>query len=191
MEVYKTIIRRRSIRRFKQKPISLDILKKLVNAARLAPSAANLQPLKYIVIYDKNICDKIFKTIKWAGYLKPAWFPGEEEKPPAYIVILNTQIDNPYYTRDMGLAAANIILTAEEEGIGSCILYNIDRDTIRDILDIPEDYQIDSMIALGYKAEEVILEESRDKVEYWRDRNDILHVPKKPLDDIIFINKFS
>ena len=191
MRVYETIIKRRSIRRYKQKPISLDILKKLVNAARLAPSAANLQPFKYIVVYDKKLCDRIFKTIKWASYLKPSWFPKEGERPAAYIVIINTQEDNPYYMRDMGLAAENIILTAEEEGMGCCILYNIDRDAIRDILNVPAEYQIDSMISLGYKGEEVILEEDNEKVEYWRDENDILHVPKKPLEEILVINKFS
>ncbi len=191
MQVYETIIKRRSIRRYKQKPIPIEILKKLVNAARLAPSAANLQPFKYVVVYDKKLCNQIFKTIKWASYLKPSWSPREGERPTAYIVILNTQRDNPYYMRDMGLAAENIILSAEEEGIGCCILYNIDRDAIRDILNIPVEYQIDSMISLGYKGEEVILEENSEKVEYWRDENDILHVPKKPLEEILFINKFS
>ncbi len=191
MQVYETIIKRRSIRRYKQKPIPIEILKKLVNAARLAPSAANLQPFKYVVVYDKKLCNQIFKTIKWASYLKPSWSPREGERPTAYIVILNTQRDNPYYMRDMGLAAENIILSAEEEGIGCCILYNIDRDAIRDILNIPVEYQIDSMISLGYKGEEVILEENSEKVEYWRDENDILHVPKKPLEEILVINKFS
>jgi len=191
MQVYETIIKRRSIRRYKQKPIPIEILKKLVNAARLAPSAANLQPFKYVVVYDKKLCNQIFKTIKWASYLKPSWSPREGERPTAYIVILNTQRDNPYYMRDMGLAAENIILSAEEEGIGCCILYNIDRDAIRDILNIPVEYQIDSMVSLGYKGEEVILEEISEKVEYWRDENDILHVPKKPLEDILVINKFS
>ena len=191
MQVYETIIKRRSIRRYKQKPIPIEILKKLVNAARLAPSAANLQPFKYVVVYDKKLCNQIFKTIKWASYLKPSWSPREGERPTAYIVILNTQRDNPYYMRDMGLAAENIILSAEEEGIGCCILYNIDRDAIRDILNIPVEYQIDSMVSLGYKGEEVILEEISEKVEYWRDENDILHVPKKPLEEILVINKFS
>ncbi|RLF39414.1 MAG: nitroreductase [Thermoplasmata archaeon] len=190
MQVYEAIIKRRSIRRYKQKPIPLEILRKLVNAARLAPSAANLQPFKYIVVYDKNLCDKIFKTIKWASYLKPSWSPEKEERPTAYIVFLNTQKDNPYYMRDMGLAAENIMLTAEEEGIGSCILYNIDREAIRDILNIPGEYQIDSMISLGYKGEEVILEEDSNRVEYWRDENDVLHVPKKPLEEILIINRF-
>ena len=75
MNVYESILSRRSIRRFKQKEISLDILKKIVNSARLAPSAANLQPLEYLVITDKNLCSKIFETIGWAGYIKPKWTP--------------------------------------------------------------------------------------------------------------------
>ena len=190
MDVYDTILSRRSIRRFQQKPIDNAVLKKFVNAARLAPSAANLQPLEYFVINNEDICSKIFETISWAGYIKPKWIPNQEERPTAYIVMLVRDTKNPWYIRDVSLASENIVLAAEENGIGSCILCKIDRDKIKEILKIPKEYIVDSVIALGYKSEKCVVEDLIDSVEYWRDENQVLHVPKRKLEDIIHMNEF-
>jgi len=191
ISVYNTIISRRSIRRFQQKPIKIEILKKLINAARLAPSGANLQVLEYILISDKDLCSKIFDTIGWAGYIKPTWKPIEKERPISYIIVLTNDIDNRYYLRDVGLATENIVLTAESENIGSCILCNIKRDEIRKFLNIPDSLHIDSVIALGYKGEQPVIENMKDSVKYWRDESEVLHVPKRRLKDIFHINKFK
>jgi nitroreductase len=191
MDVYKAIKSRRSIRRFQQKPIPLKILKKLVNAARLAPSAANLQPLEYFVVNDKELCSKVFETIGWAGYIKPKWTPDVKERPKAYIVMLVKDAENKWYLRDVSLATENIVLAAEAEGIGSCILCNIDKEKIRQALEIPKNIIVDSLIALGYKAEKSAVEELKDSVKYWRDEKNIMHVPKRKLDDITHFNKFK
>jgi len=190
VSVYDAIISRRSIRRFQQKPITEELLRKFVDAARIAPSAANLQPLEYIIINGKEVCAEIFKTIGWAGYIKPTWAPSEEERPTAYIVILVNDITNKWHLRDVGLASENILLMAESEDIGTCILCNVDRDKIRDILGVPESAHIDSVIALGYKAEHPVMVDLKDSVKYWRDENEVLHVPKRKLENIIHINKF-
>ena len=188
--VYDAILSRRSIRRFQQRSVQLDLLKKFVNAARVAPSAANLQPLEYFVVTEKELIDKVFETLGWAAYIKPRWAPSENERPTAYIVIIVKGANNKYYLRDVSLAAENIVLAAEEEGIGSCIICNVDRDKLRDILKVPKDMIIDSVIALGYKAEKSVVEDFRGSVEYWRDENKVLHVPKRRLEDILHINEF-
>lgn len=191
MNVYNVIISRRTIRRFTQKPLDLALLKKLVNAARLAPSAANLQPLEYLIVTDKNLCRDLFEALGWAGYIQPKWTPCEHERPTAYIVVLVKDTKNPYYQRDVGFASANILMTAEAEGLGSCVLCNIDRDKIQNIFTIPQTITVDSVIALGYKAEKPVIEDIMSSVKYWRDDHDVLHVPKRKLDDIIQINKYS
>lgn len=190
ISIYDAILSRRSIRRFQQKPIDEEILKILINAARLAPSAANLQPLKYFIVTKENLLLKIFETISWAGYIKPKWKPGIKERPTAYIVILVEDIKNKYYQRDVGLATENIVLTAEEYNIGSCIICKIDKERIQKILKIPNSVYVDSVIALGYKAEKVVVEDYNNSVKYWRDENEVLHVPKRKLEDIIYINNF-
>lgn len=188
--VYEAILSRRTIRRFKQKPVDVKLLKKFVNAARVAPSAANLQPLEYFIISEKKLCARVFETLGWAGYIKPKWTPDESEQPTSYIVILVREDLNKYYKWDVGLSAENIMLVAEEENIGSCILLNINRKKLRDILGIPDSLYIDSVIALGYKSETAIMEDMVDSVEYYRDENKVLHVPKRKITDILHINKF-
>jgi len=190
VSVYEAILSRRSIRRFQQKPINIELLRKFVNAARLAPSAANLQPLEFFIVTKNDICSKIFETIGWAGYIKPTWKPGKNERPTAYIVILVNDITNKYYPRDVGLASENIVLASEEENIGSCILCKIEKDKIQEILKIPDSLHVDSLIALGYKAEEAVVEDFKDSVKYWRDKNEVLHIPKRKLEDIIHVNEF-
>jgi len=190
MDVYKAILSRRAIRRFQQKPIPADALKKLVNAARVAPSGANLQPLEYVIVNKKEICAQIFETLGWAGYIKPKWIPPENERPAAYLIILANETTSKYYQRDVGLAAENIMLAAEGETIGSCMMVKVNREKVRELLQIPHPLLIDAVIALGYKAETAVMEEMNDSVEYWRDENEVLHVPKRKLEDIMHLNKF-
>ena len=189
MDVDKAIFARRSIRRFKQKPISINKLKKFVNAGRLAPSAANLQPLDFFIVNDKKLCSKIFETLSWAGYIKPKWAPALNERPVAYIIIL-ARDESPWIPRDASFAAENIMISAKTEGIGSCILCKIDKEKIKEILKIPIEIIIDSVIALGYKLEESVIEEYKDSIKYWRDEKEIMHVPKRKLNDIIHINHY-
>ena len=139
MTVYETAINRRTIRRFKQKPIPLEILRKLVNAGRLAPSSANKQPIEYIIIEDVCIVESVFGTLKWAGYISPAGDPPQGERPVAYIVVLaNKEKNSGSCERDAAAAIENMLLVALEEGIGSCWLGAIDTNKLTDILELPE-----------------------------------------------------
>jgi len=186
MNTYETIIKRRTIRKFKQEKIKRDVLIKLINAARHAPSGANLQPLKYIIVDRPEKVEKIFIYLKWAGYLAPHGDPKEGEKPVAYIIVLaDTKIRKTGYELDAGAAIQNILLAAEEEDIGTCWIGSIDREAVRTLLNIPEEYIIDSVIALGYKGENSVSEDERGSIKYYRDENGMIHVPKRKLEDII------
>ena len=191
MNIYRLILKRRSIRKFKQKPLSLRFLKKLVNAAHLAPSGANLQPLEYVCINDKGICDDIFRTLAWAGYISPKGTPKEGEEPAAYILVLvNLSIRKEQYEYDVGAAMENMILTALDEGVGSCWIGSINRPKLSRILNISSCFLIDSVLALGYPNEIPKIEKLKNNCKYWRDRNYRLHVPKRDLNNIIYINEF-
>lgn len=192
MNVYEATIKRRTIRRFKQKPIPFETLKKLVNAGRLAPSSANLQPIEHIVIDSSDLVEKAFETLKWAGYISPDGNPPPGEKPVAYIIVLANKKKNPCNCeRDAAAAIENMILVAIEEGIGSCWLGSIDINKLTDILELPEHIKIDSVLALGYSNESPQIEEIKDSVKYWKDEAGTLHVPKRKIDDILFYNKYS
>jgi nitroreductase len=187
MEVYKAILKRRTIRIFKNKKIPKRILKKLVNAARLAPSARNLQPLEYLVVDDPKLCDLIFENVYFGGEVEK--LRKKENRPVAYILVLvNKKIRESGFEHDVGLAVGNLVLVAFEKGIGCCIMGAIEREKIKKIFKIPENYYLDLVVALGYPAENPVLEEGEGK--YWRDEKEVLHVPKRPLKKILHWNKF-
>ncbi len=170
----------------------MDIIKKAINAARLAPSAANMQFLEYLVISDKKLCEKVFANIRLAGYLYPKHQPLDNQRPVNYIIILaNKEKSKKGDLRDVGAAAENIILTLLGEGIASCWVASVKRPQVRKILKVPAKYRIDSLIALGYPMESPVLEESFKEVKYWLDKKGRLHVPKRPLKYIYHHNKIK
>lgn len=191
MNVYTAILKRRSIRRFQQKPITLTVLKKLVNAARLAPSAANFQPLEFVIV-NKNLA-AVFSCLKWAGYVAPLGTPPAGQRPVAYIAILVNQekAKFPHYAvYDAAAAAENIILTALESGIGSCWIGSGDKKSLSKALKLPKISRIDSIIALGYPAHTSRAESFKGSVKYWMDKQGNFHVPKRGLKQVLHVNKY-
>lgn len=192
MNVFESIMKRRTIRRFRQERIPYSILKKLVNAARVAPSSSNLQPLEYIIVDKKDLLSAVFPNLRWAGYIAPKGNPPPGLQPVAYIVVLvNKTISKSDYGRDIGAAVENILLAALEEKIGTCWIGSIEKNNLRRILKVPASYEIDSVVALGYKAEEPIMEEMTDTIKYWLADSGRLHVPKRKLKDILHRNFFA
>ncbi|MCM8818820.1 MAG: nitroreductase family protein [Candidatus Omnitrophica bacterium] len=191
MDIYEIIKKRRTIRRFKQKEIPLELLEKFVDMARIAPSGANMQPLEYIIVNDKKMVEQIFPLTGWAGYLGKDGPPPEGQRPVAYIVVLiNKDIKSPTPQHDSGAAIENILLSAIYEGIGTCWIGSVNREKLREILKIPENYEIDTIVALGYPDEESHIEEFSGSVKYWKDEKGVMHVPKRRLKDILHYNKF-
>jgi nitroreductase len=178
----------RSCRRFYQdQAISRDTLTGLVNLARLSASAANLQPLKYLLSHAPERNQAIFSCLAWAGYLKDWPGPPKGERPSAYIVMLGDKEFSKDFGVDSGIAAQGILLGAREKGLGGCMLGSIQRDRLRQLLNLPARYDICLVIALGQPKEEVVLEElpPDGSIKYWRDEKGVHHVPKRRLEDII------
>jgi nitroreductase len=178
----------RSYRRFHQDvPVDLETLRVLVNLARLSASANNLQPLKYILSCEPETSALIFPHTRWAGYLKDWPGPAEGERPTAYIVILGDTEIRKSFGCDHGIAAQSIMLGATERGLGGCMIGSIDHDGLRQVLDIPKQYEILLVLALGKPKETVVLEEvgSDGDIRYYRDANGVHHVPKRSLNELI------
>ncbi|MCX6569853.1 MAG: nitroreductase family protein [Candidatus Aminicenantes bacterium] len=188
---YDVIAGRRTIRRFKPEPVDRELLERLVDVGRLAPSAANLQPLEFIVVDETGLKAEVFPCLKWAAYIAPAGDPKPGEEPAAYIVTLaNTKVREKMFEYDIGAAMENMLLAALAEGVGSCWLLSIDRDKLRVVLGVPEDYRVDSVLALGYPAEEPTAEVMGESCRYWKDADGRLHVPKRALASVIHFNRF-
>jgi len=188
MSLEELIMKNRSYRRFHENhAIDRPTLENLVNMARLSASAANKQPLRYMLFCDPKKNQNIFPALGWAAYLKDWPGPAEGERPSAYIVMLSdSQWTSPYTPIDAGIACQSILLGAAELGLGGCIIASIKKDKLKTVLKISERYEILLVIALGKPREIVEVEVMQnDQVEYWRDKEGIHHVPKRHLKEII------
>jgi nitroreductase len=182
------ILRNRSYRRFYQEvDIKLETLKELVELARLSASAANMQPLKYILSCHPEKNSLIFPHLAWARYLTDWSGPCEGERPSAYIIILGDTEVSRSFGCDHGIAAQSILLGAIEKGLGGCMIASIQKEGLREVLEIPPQYEILLVLALGKPKETVVIETvgPSGDIKYWRDSKGVHHVPKRVLDDII------
>ncbi|MHC4626799.1 MAG: nitroreductase family protein, partial [Planctomycetota bacterium] len=150
-------------------------------------SAANTQPLKYVLSYEPERNAIIFPHLGWAGYLRDWPGPAEGEKPSAYIIILGDTQLSEFADCDHGIAAQSILLGAAEKGLGGCMIGTVRRRQLGEALGIPPRYKILLVLALGKPAEKVVLEAigPDGSIEYWRDADGVHHVPKRPLDELI------
>jgi len=158
----------------------------LVDLARLSPSSANMQPLKFILSCNQKKNEKIFSCLAWAGYLKDWPGPEETERPTGYIIILgDTEIAKDFGCNH-GIAAQSILLGATEMGFGGCMIASIGRNKLAELLKIPRRYEILLVLAIGEPKERVVIVEAKDgEIKYWRDANKTHHVPKRTLSEII------
>ena len=181
----------RSCRRFVQgNRIPETTLRRIIDAARLAPSAANLQLLRFSFIGDERACSDVFPFVNWAGYLKDWDGPEPGERPAAYIVIHSPEEKKPFTGIDIGIAAAYMVLAARDAGYGSCMILSFNREVIASRLSIPG-YDVGLLIALGVPAEEIVIEEYDGSIEYWRSEDGRHHVPKLSLDSLIVETGFT
>jgi nitroreductase len=188
--IYEKITSRRTTRKYMQKDVSEEVLSRCVDAARLSPSGANRQPLKYVIVDDQKLLTKVFSTLSWAGYLTD-YQPSEEEMPRAYVVILLDKNIRKNPGHDAGIAAMSISMVAYDEGLGSCILGAVDREKLKKILNAPDSLDIVLVVALGYPAENPVVDKIKDAdIRYWLDENGVLHVPKRDLKDIVKWNGY-
>lgn len=182
------VLQNRSCRRYYQgHRVSADTLWGLVDLARLSASGANLQPLKYIASCHPEQNEIIFKTLAWAGYLKDWPGPAEGEKPAAYIIIMADTAISQDPGCDHGIAAQSILLGAREKGLAGCLLGTIKRRQLQEQLGIAPQYKILLVVAIGKPREEVVVDplKADEGVKYWRDAEDVHHVPKRLLENIM------
>lgn len=172
MEVFEAIQARRSIRAYESTPISREKLEKILEAARLAPSAGNIQPWHFIVVTDPEKRAKLAKA-PFAGFIKEA---------PVVIVGCGDQKASPkWFMVDVAIAMQNMVLTATSEGLGTCWVGSFNENQVREMLKIPENYRVVALLALGYP---------RKKIDV---QGKLLHVVRrrKKLEKIVSFEEFG
>ncbi len=162
MDFLDVIKKRRSVRDFKFDPIPDEILFKIIESARLAPSSDNLQPWKFIIVKEKERREKI------AEFCMGQSFVGD-----APVIIVACGLPTPSriggYTSstlvDVSIACEHIVLSVENEGLGTCWIGAFDNKKLKRYLSIPEEVQIVGVFPIGYPLREKEWETPRKKME--------------------------
>ncbi len=185
MELLKT---RRTYRRFEQRDISQEIIDEILEAARLASSAANRQPLSYIVIRNAKDLADVFAYTKWAGALPPEQGqPKEGERPVLFIAVVENLDINKNCDTDAGLAISNMTLAAWNRGVGSCMIGACNKEALSKLFGLTENQALHTVVAFGYPTHESHVVDMEDKAQfkyYLDDKRDYV-VPKRKLSDIV------
>lgn len=187
MNVYEAIKKRRTIRKFKDIPLKNEDIMQIIDCARLAPFASNLQPLKFSVVTNRETRFKMYPHIKYAGYI-PDWDPCFEETPPVFIVVLNdTNIKTTKTSEvDSGAAITNMCLAATELGIDTCWFGSVGKKEIKEILGFAQNLDITYVLGLGYGAQTgEALDIKNNDHRYYFDSDGNVKVPKRSLKEII------
>jgi len=150
MEVKEAIQTRRSVRAYQDKEIPEEKIKKVLEAARSAPSANNRQPWKFIVVKDPKNREKLTRATADQSFVGEA---------PVIIVAVALQpeyimrCDVPGYPVDLAIAVDHMTLLAVDEGLGTCWIGAFYQDEVRKILNIPEKYKVVALLPLGFPAD--------------------------------------
>jgi nitroreductase len=170
---------RQSDRKYSNKPVEKEKLDRIIEAGRMAPSACNAQPWKFIVVTEPELVGKIAeaasaKLINMNTFVAqaPVQIVVVREKPNFSSKVGATIKNKDYSLIDIGIASENICLQAEAEGLGSCLIGWFDEKMLRKILGIPKSKRVELIITLGYS-----LSDQRDK-------------KRKPTEETVSYNKY-
>lgn len=184
MELLKT---RRTYRRFFQKPVSDEIIDEILCAARYASSAANKQPLSYIVVKSPENVQEVFSYTKWAGYLAgEEGKPQKGEEPTLFIAVVENQEISGFCDTDAGLAISNMTLVAWNHGVGSCIIGACNKGKLSEMFELGENQKIHAVVAFGYPMHKSYIEDAEgDEIRYYLDEEKNYVVPKRKQEDVV------
>ncbi len=189
MKPFKELVKEnRSCRRFDHShKIDPATVTDLVDLARYTASGANKQPLKYIISTGEEKNAQIFSCLSWAAYLTDWKGPEPEERPAAYIVIMGDHTIADNFWCDHGIAAQTMLLGARDMGLAGCMFAAINIKKLKGFLNIPDHLEVKLVIALGKPKEIVQIDDVKEDgdIKYFRDENQVHHVPKRQLEDLI------
>lgn len=149
-KILPAIQNRVSARSFTEKEIEPAVLHRVVEAGRLAPSAKNRQPWRFIVIEDKNMRKQVEEAAFGQNYVGDA---------PAIIALCTTNVDYRMpngqisYPIDIAFAASNMMIQAEVEGLGTCVVTTYDEREVKDLLSVPYSMRVVMLLLVGHPAE--------------------------------------
>ena len=185
------VLANRSYRGFDpSRRVTREELLSFVDCARLTPSGANRQPLRYYLAWQEPQLSLIQPLTRWGAALPERHLPDPDKRAAAFIVVCaeTDWAPNPAaWQREVGIAAQTILLAAAEAGLGGLMIGNFSADALASALELPSHLVPQLVIALGKPAETVVLTEAAPgaSLAYYRDENNVHYVPKRRLEDLL------
>lgn len=172
MDFSQLVLHRESTRRYVPRPVEREKIEQIMEACRMAPSACNSQPWKFVIADDKDVKTQLAQA-SYGPLLRFNKFADQApvvvaivgEKPNFLSRIGGTVKDKDFYLMDIGIVAEHFCLQAAELGLGSCMLGWFDEPKAREILRVPDSKRILLLITLGYPAKDKIRKKIRKKPE--------------------------
>ncbi len=170
MDLFETVAARRSIRKYQNRPVEEEKLTRILEAARLAPSANNRQEWKFVVVKDEKTREKLGDAACGQKFVAKA---------PVVIACCSVHSEyllkcgHPAYAIDIGIAGDHMTLAAAALGLGTCWIGDFYEDQVREILNIPDSVRVVELLTLGYPEEKPSAR------------------PRKDLNEIIYYEKWS
>lgn len=169
-DYFNLIKQRESCRNYADKPVEKEKLISCIEAARIAPSACNGQPWRFIVVNNREVSSKVAKCIQDVVMNKFT------EKCPAFIIVLQEKTDikariggsiknQDYASVDIGIAACQLCLAATEQGLSTCIMGWFNEKKLKELLNIPNSKRIRLVISIGYSADKNIRNKVRKSID--------------------------
>ena len=179
MAIMEIIKERKSVRKYLDKPIDREKIELCIEAARLAPSADNIQPWRFIVLDDPDLIQELSGKA-CTGISRRTRFIANAAAIIIILADLNIVVHRigaaifgtQHYLLDIGIAGEHIVLQAQELGIGTCWINLFNSKAAQKVLNIPQKYRVVSLIAMGYPAEGATR-----------------HRPDHPMEKILFYNR--
>lgn len=150
MAVLESIKKRYSVRSYKAKPVETEKLNNILEAARIAPSAKNMQEWRFVVVRDPGIIKQLVPAANNQAFV------GQAPVVIAGCAVLTDYVmrcGQTAYPIDLAIAMEHIALQAAEEGLGTCWIGSFFEDQVKKILQIPENVKIVDIMTLGYPAD--------------------------------------
>jgi nitroreductase len=172
MEAYEAVQRRKSVRAYRPTPIPDGIIEKVLEAARVSPSAKNLQPWHFILVTDPEKRKALSKGV-YAKFV--------HEAPIVIVACGDEKVSPKWYAVDTSIALQSMVLTATGEGLGTCWVGSFDEEDVRKLLSIPDHLRVVALLPIGYP---------RDKLDLTRAINNAIR-KRKTLKQIVSQEKYG
>lgn len=171
MDFYEVINKRKSVRKYKSDPVPDEVLNRILEAGRIAPSAKNIQPWHFIVVRKADIKEKLIDTCRGQRFLAEA-----------DVVLCGCSSEKIAWGKmggymsafaiDLTIAFEHMILAAAYEGLGTCWIGAFEEKKVKEVLQVPDDMRVVALTPIGYPAEEP------------------KHRGRKPLQEIVSYEKY-